>query len=145
MIQTPEAKEKKPKKKTAQKRKAKDENDWPQRQTKRVKKNPAKEKLQTTEEIMGISTVKEEPKIQVAKTTLKYALSTYKNPKWTYLQYWGSRPILKTDEWHQYLELPKTPRHRWWNIIEIDSHPIYFTHLWDHGKETWRKFVKKLS
>jgi len=71
MIQTPETKEKKPKKKTAQKGKAKDENGLPQRQTKRLKKNPAKWKLRTTEEITEISTVKEEPKIQVAKSRSK--------------------------------------------------------------------------
>jgi len=40
-------------------------------QTKRVKKNPANEKLQTTEEITEISTVKEEPKIKVAKSRSK--------------------------------------------------------------------------
>jgi len=73
MTQVPEANEKKQKQQTAQKSlgKAKDENGWPQRQTKRVKKNPANEKLQTTEEITEISAGKEERKIQVAQSRSK--------------------------------------------------------------------------
>jgi len=70
MIQAPEAKKKKQKEKTAQKRKAKDENSSHQKQTKRVKKNTAKRNYKPRKK-PEISAVKEEPLIRVERSRSK--------------------------------------------------------------------------